>query len=203
MRWYRTALSGLMIAAVSLSGPSTLDHARPIEGPTIEILVAQRSLNVGDLFRHPETQFPKKRIRQGDVPEGAITSFADLTGRILKRSLRKGDHITRQDLCQSDDLISIPEGYRFVSLRIESKTLPCLEKQLYGKRVDLWQAVELPTGTEVKPLLEGTMFVAFDLCGGFGRDANPHLVATFLVHVDDMPKLVSVGSFRITLPSPP
>src|SRR5439155_1067745 len=68
------------------------------EQETVKILVASKTLNVGELLKKPEEFFLFKTVNAKDVPDGAVREVDVIKDKIMKKSLRKGDHITLNEL---------------------------------------------------------------------------------------------------------
>src|SRR5437870_2263695 len=93
----------LMVVAVSCGlGASYMTSRlladRESDVEKVQVLIAKKTLNMGDIIKTPEDLFDVKMFPSGEEPKAAITEIDKLRGRQLKRSLRNGDFVTPDDL---------------------------------------------------------------------------------------------------------
>src|SRR5262249_33818069 len=95
-------------------------EAAPVE--KVKLLVAKKTLEMHTALRSkPEELFQEKDFVKDDVPKEAFTpaDLAKLKGKFLKRSLRRGDHVTAEDLIDNNfGLRNLPAGIRAVGIRV-------------------------------------------------------------------------------------
>jgi pilus assembly protein CpaB len=140
------------------------------DDPKIDVLVAKKTLNIGDTIKSPEEVFQIKHFTKGDEPVGAVTDLNELKNRVLKRPLRLGDHVTPEDLLSDRDdgwgamPIVLPVGMRAVGIKVN------LESGAFGwatlplARVDVISTVRRADdkATYSQVLLEDVLVLAAD-----------------------------------------
>src|SRR6516164_2272697 len=134
----------------------------------VVVLVAKKSLNMGDTIRSPEEIFHEKKFVRGDEPKDAIDSMDQLKNRILKRPLRVGDHVTPDDLLGDGDRSGlgyvVPDGYRAIGVRVNPESAASGWATLPLSRVDLISVVRSAADrtTYSQILLENVLVLAAD-----------------------------------------
>src|SRR5947209_13444917 len=114
--------------------------------PKIDVLVAKKALNMGDTIKSPEELFAHKRYTKGEEPPGAVTDHEGLRNRILKKSLRVGDHVTQEDMFGDKDSIdficgALAPGHRAVGIRVNAESSSYGFATLPLPRVDIISTV--------------------------------------------------------------
>jgi len=86
----------------------------PAEENKVAVLVTKRNISIGEPIRKPEEMFEKKEFTAGQEPKDALPAgekeLEALKGKLMKVSLRKGDHVTPNDVSGEGGL-QIPEGH--------------------------------------------------------------------------------------------
>jgi pilus assembly protein CpaB len=186
---------------------------KPTEAPPLEkvkLLVAKNNLVMHFALRaKPEDFFTEKEFVKDDAPKEALAK-ADvdkLKGKFLKRSLRKGDHITPDDLIEGNpNLKNLSNGMRAVGIRVSPEQVASGFACVPGSHVDIhWtRRVSTDKDTFTKILLKDVIVLAADLAserneGGTAMLAN---VVTVALNDDDVMKLnlaAQLGSFVLVL----
>jgi Flp pilus assembly protein CpaB len=183
-------------------------EAPPVE--KVKLLVAKNNLVMHFALRaKPEDFFTEKEFVKDDAPKDALTKAdADkLKGKFLKRSLRKGDHITADDLIDGNpNLKNLSNGMRAVGIRVSPEQVASGFACVPGSHVDIhWtRRVSNDKDTFTKILLKDVIVLAADLAserneGGTAMLAN---VVTVALNDDDVMKLnlaAQLGSFVLVL----
>jgi Flp pilus assembly protein CpaB len=186
---------------------------KPAEAPPLEkvkLLVTKSNLAMHFALRaKPEDYFTEKEFVKDDAPKDALTKAdADkLKGKFLKRSLRKGDHITNDDLIEGNpNLKNLSNGMRAVGIRVSPEQVASGFACVPGSHVDIhWtRRVSTDKDTFTKILLKDVIVLAADLAserneGGTAMLAN---VVTVALNDDDVMKLnlaAQLGSFVLVL----
>src|SRR5688572_8787324 len=111
------------------------------EPEKIVVLVAKKSLNMGETLKTPDELFVEKKFTRGEEPAGAITDPESVKNRILKRPLRTGDFITTEDLISDKDgdflNVKLPPGTRAVGVRVNIESSAFGFASLPYSRVDI------------------------------------------------------------------
>src|SRR6266581_6093796 len=117
----------LMVVAVSCGlGASYMtsrllaDREQDVE--KVAVLIAKKTLNMGEIIKVPEELFDEKMFPKGEEPKAAIVELEKLKGRQLKRSLRTGDFVTPDDLIdgklEQGLKYILPPGHQAVGIRV-------------------------------------------------------------------------------------
>src|SRR4051794_13634706 len=69
-------------------------RGQPEAEEKVIVFVASKPLDQGRMIKKPEDDFEAKEYLAGSEPKDAITKLEELKGKMLKRSLRKGDWIS-------------------------------------------------------------------------------------------------------------
>jgi Flp pilus assembly protein CpaB len=176
----------------------------------VKLLVTKSNLAMHFALRaKPEDYFTEKEFVKDDAPKDALTKAdADkLKGKFLKRSLRKGDHITNDDLIEGNpNLKNLSNGMRAVGIRVSPEQVASGFACVPGSHVDIhWtRRVSTDKDTFTKILLKDVIVLAADLAserneGGTAMLAN---VVTVALNDDDVMKLnlaAQLGSFVLVL----
>src|SRR5262249_53200280 len=80
-----------------------------------------------------------KDFTQENAPTGYVPETKMLKGKFLKRSLRKGDHVTPDDLMdeRTNLLANLPDGYRAVGIQVTNDAQAAGFASLPGSKVDV------------------------------------------------------------------
>jgi pilus assembly protein CpaB len=135
--------------------------------PKVTVLVAKRPLSPGTLFKTPEEDFQPKQFDKGQEPANALTDVGQLKGERLKRSLRVGDYVSKDDLVDkngsslADDL---PKGMRAIGLPVNQLVSASGFASLPGSHVDILWTARGNSGDSnfTKVLLENVKILAAD-----------------------------------------
>ncbi len=138
------------------------------EVPKVTVLVAKKPLSTGTLFKNPEDDFQPKQFEKGQEPANALTEYGQIKGERLKRSLRIGDYVSKDDLWDKngsslgDDL---PKGMRAIGLPVNQLVSASGFANLPGAHVDiLWTARGHSAESNfTKVLLENVKILAADM----------------------------------------
>jgi pilus assembly protein CpaB len=165
--------------------------------PRVTVLVAKKSLNIGDTVKVPEEQFVEKKFVRGDEPPGAIDNIDLLKNRVLKRPLRAGDHVTLEDLISPTDgemmSIVLPNGYRAIGVRVNIESGASGFACLPLSRVDIVSTIRRADdkSTYSQIILENVLVLAAD--DKMRRDENgkpmPSQVVTLALKPEDAMKV--------------
>jgi len=138
------------------------------DAPKVAVLVAKKTLSTGDTIKNVDELFITKAFAPSDVPPGAITDPEQIRNRILKKSLRSGDHVTPEDMfgeTGSEGLpVRLPAGYRAYGVRVSLDTTAAGFAPLPLSRVDLISTVRRgdDSATYAQVLLENVLVLAAD-----------------------------------------
>jgi pilus assembly protein CpaB len=178
--------------------------------PKITVLVARRTLNIGDTIKVPDDLFQEKKFTRGEEPQGAITDAEQVKNRVLKRPLRPGDHVTQDDLISGTEgdgmSIVLPGGYRAIGVRVNVESTAFGFACLPLSRVDLVSTVRRADdkATYSQVLLENVLVLAADDKMRRGDDGKPmpSQVVTLALKPEDALKVAlaaELGSLRLLL----
>src|SRR5437764_383430 len=106
------------------------------EEEKVEILVAKKTVSVGQRMMNPEDFYEKKAVVKADEPPDAIKDFEALRGKVMRQTRYAGDHVTPVNL-QDKNRLDIPEGYQAVGLPVNLVTTAHGLATLPNSRVDL------------------------------------------------------------------
>jgi pilus assembly protein CpaB len=186
---------------------------KPAEAPPLEkvkLLVTKNNLAMHFALRaKPEDYFTEKEFVKDDAPKDALTKAdADkLKGKFLKRSLRKGDHITADDLIDGNpNLKNLSNGMRAVGIRVSPEQVASGFACVPGSHVDIhWtRRVSTDKDTFTKILLKDVIVLAADLASERNESGQAMLanVVTVALKDEDVMKLnlaAQLGSFVLVL----
>jgi len=186
---------------------------KPAEAPPLEkvkLLVTKNNLAMHFALRaKPEDFFTEKEFVKDDAPKEALTK-ADvdkLKGKFLKRSLRKGDHITIDDLIDGNpNLKNLANGMRAVGLRVTPEQVASGFACVPGSHVDIhWtRRVSTDKDTFTRILLKDVIVLAADLASERNESGQAMLanVVTVALNDDDVMKVnlaQQLGTFTLVL----
>lgn len=133
----------------------------------VTVLVAKKPLDVGTSIKNPQELFGEKPVLRDDVLKDAISDAKVIKGKYLKRSLRKGDQVTLEDLVDNSGLVwQLSDGMRAVGIRVSPESIAGGFASLPGSKVDVLWSSRL-TGEQdntpfVMTLLEDVTVLAAD-----------------------------------------
>jgi pilus assembly protein CpaB len=191
----------LMVVAVSCGLGASYMTSRLLadrqgEVEKIPILVAKKTLNMGDTIKVPEDLFVEKFFPKGSEPRAAIVDPAILKGRVLRRSLRQDDHVTIEDLNDEKNpplSVNLPQGHQAVGIRVNPESIAGGFASLPLSRVNIISTVRRGTDKDsyAKILLENVLVLAADAQTNVGPDgrAMPANVVTVALKPEDVLKL--------------
>jgi len=205
----------LMVVAVSCGlGASYMTSRlladRESDVEKVQVLIAKKTLNMGDILKTPEDLFDVKMYPSGEEPKAAITEIDKLRGRQLKRSLRNGDFVTADDLIdgktESGLKYILPPGHQAVGIRVTPESIAGGFASLPHSRVNIiWT---MRGGTErasfAKILLENILVLAADTSTRVNENgqAMPANVVTVALKPEDVLKIElakSMGTVALAL----
>jgi pilus assembly protein CpaB len=163
------------------------------EPERVDILVAKRTINVGERVVKPEDMFELKAVLKENEPPDAIKDFDAVKGKSMKSTRNKGDHITLANLHDKDN-IDLPEGHRAVGVNVNLGTTAHGLASLPGSRVDLVLTArgngnDLRTAT-ARVLLHNVLVLAADArTNREGDQIAPASVVTFALTPKDSLKV--------------
>jgi Flp pilus assembly protein CpaB len=120
------------------------EEAPPAAEPPPErvtFLVAKVNLDHGAALKNPQEMFVEKSANKDDAPKDTVTELKVLKGKFLKRGLRKGDHITSEDLVdeKTSILANLPDGYQAYGIQVDPASIAAGWASLPGSKVNiLW-----------------------------------------------------------------
>jgi Flp pilus assembly protein CpaB len=133
----------------------------------VKILVAKTNLDHGAALKNPQDMFVYKEVVQDEDNKTALTEMKVIKGKYLKHSLRKGTHITQEDLMdeKTSILANLPDGYVAYGIRVNAESIAGGFASLPGSKVNLLWTVR--KGDDVKNsfsriLLEDVLVLAAD-----------------------------------------
>lgn len=162
----------LMVVAISCGlGASYMtsrllaDRQQDVE--KVSVLVAKKTLNMGESMKIPEDLFEIKEFAKGEEPKQAILDAETLKSRILKRSLRTGDFITPDDLLDENNPgvpYQLPQGHQAVGIRVSSETIAGGLASLPHSKVNIISTVRRGDDSKsyARILLENVLVLAAD-----------------------------------------
>jgi Flp pilus assembly protein CpaB len=141
----------------------------------VKLVVARKSLNMGECVKDPSLMFELKEVDKGSHPPGAFvltgsdTSLDRLKLRILKRSLKRGDSISLEDdtIGQTDSgggWQKFP-SLRAVSLFVTEGGSTPFDGWLVSKRVDVIITKRLSNLESSSQVMENVLVVNVDHVG--------------------------------------
>lgn len=180
-----------------------------IEIPKVKILVAKTTLDHGAAIKNPQDMFVLKEVIQDEDNKSALTEMKVIKGKYLKHSLRKGAHITQEDLMdeKTSILANLPDGYVAYGIRVNVESIAGGFASLPGSKVNLLWTVR--KGDDDKKsfsriLLEDVLVLAADTNPVRDHEgkAMPASVVTVALKSQDSIKLnlaQSYGQLTMTL----
>jgi pilus assembly protein CpaB len=205
----------LMIVAVSCGLGASYMTSRLLadrqgEVEKVSILVAKKTLSMGDMIKIPEDMFDEKLFAKGEEPKQALVEFEKVKGRQLKRSLRPGDFVTVDDLVDEKTSIGVqfnlPPNHQAIGIRVNPESIAGGFASLPNSRVNIISTVQRRNNQQSysKILLENVLVLAADAqtrVDETGR-AMPANVVTVAVKPEDVLKIElakSLGTLSLAL----
>lgn len=176
------------------------------EEEMVTILVAKKNLSIGEAIKKPEELFMPKQVAVKDEPKDAVKDMEALKNKIMKSSLRKGDHITTNELLGNEDTLKIPEGHQAIGVPVNNTTSASGFASLPHSRVNIIHTVRKDDKSYSQVLLENVLVLAADT--DTGRDkgmAAPAQVVTVALKPIDVLKVKlaqEMGGLSLSLRKP-
>jgi Flp pilus assembly protein CpaB len=94
------------------------------EPEKVKILVAKANLDHGASIKSPNDMFVEKTFLKDDAPKDGLLDTKVLKGKFLKRGLRKGDHVSLDDLMdeRTSILARLPDGYQAYGIQVDPQS---------------------------------------------------------------------------------
>lgn len=165
------------------------------EVSTVRVLVAKKHLDMGTQVKVPHDLLEEKEFMKGTEPKNALIALDQTKGKYLRRTLRKGDHITGEDITDEYVCLPVPPGMRGVGLRVSLENIAGGFASLPGSRVDVISTFrkESDDVSQSRILLENVLVLAADSQSSRDdRGAMPASVVTVAVTPEDALK-VAIG----------
>jgi len=105
--------------------------------PLVDVLVASKELPTGTKFTKDslKDQVKRKKVKQDELPDGAVTSEFDLIDRQLQKTVKVEDDIRSGDTVETKNTMIPPQGKDLVTIRLSiDKVTPFVKP---GNRIDL------------------------------------------------------------------
>lgn len=169
---------------------------RKVEVEKVKFLVLTKPVSLGDSIKNPDEFFEDKEVPKDTEPKGAIADREVLKAKVLKRSLRKGDHVTLEDVLGSNEggiSAHLPPGFKAVGVRVNPETIAGGFASLPNSRVDIVWTCRRATDkdTFAKILLEDVLVIAADANAirPENGQAMPASVVSLALNTEDALKL--------------
>src|SRR5262249_9118119 len=178
----------------------------PIE--RVKVLVAKKNLDMHTAFKKkPEDYFVEKTFVKEDAPKDALTKddLSKLKEKYLKRSLRKNDYITLDDVIDNPQgLRTLPPGMRAVGIPVTPQSVASGFACVPGSHVDIVYSKRGRTDKEslTKTLLENVIVLAADINaqpGGEGGAMPANVVTVALTREDANVLIQAMASGQVNL----
>ena len=158
----------------------------------VTVLVAKKPLSPGTVFKTPEEDFQPKQFDKGQEPANALTDVNQLRGERLKRPLRIGDYVSKDDLVDKNAAgigEDLPKGMRAIGLPVNQLVSASGFASLPGSHVDILWTMRgtTPDTNFTKVLLENVKILAADTNERKPEDKNWVIasVVTVALSVED------------------
>ncbi|MFO0867290.1 MAG: Flp pilus assembly protein CpaB [Gemmataceae bacterium] len=175
---------------------SKLLAERKVEVEKVRFLVLRKPVSLGDSIKNPDEYVEDKEVAKDTEPKGAIADRDLLKGKVMKRSLRVGDHLTLEDLLSDKDSgiqAHLPPGFKAVGVRVNPETIAGGFASLPNSRVDIFWTCRRATDkdTFAKVLLEDVLVIAADANAVRPENgqAMPASVVSLALNTEDALKL--------------
>ena len=170
-------------------------EAPPPEQKKVVVLVAKKNVDMGIFLKNPQDLFGEKQFTLGDEPKNAVVALDVLKAKYLKRSLRKDDWITMDDLADNVGGVNwqLPEGHKAIGIRVSAEGIAGGWASLPGSRVDVISTIR-GGGTDdtfSQVLLEDVLVLAADGANKTNEQGNamPASVVTLALGSEDALKV--------------
>jgi Flp pilus assembly protein CpaB len=179
------------------------------EAERVMVLVAKKSMNMGDTIKVPEDTFGTKAYPRGEEPRNAILDAEQLKGRVVKRPLRANDFVTEDDLLADRDepwgKQKFAPGYRAVAVRVSNDITAYALANLPNSRVDVISTARRSDSntTYSKVLIENVLVQSAEACTERDESGKllPYHVVTLVLRGEDALRVAlasELGPLRIT-----
>lgn len=181
------------------------------EEEKVTLLVARKDMPTGTSVMNPTDMFVPKEFTVGQEPKGAITTFDQLKGRVLKQALREGDHIRPEDLMNDKDAwmsYLLPKGYRAIGLRVNIEDIAGGFASLPLSRVDIISTIRRGNDKDSysQTLLQNVLVLAADqtIHADTNKGAMPATTVTVALTPEEAQKVTlarQMGTLSLALRS--
>jgi len=146
---------------------SRLLAERKVETEKVKFLVLRKPVSLGDPIKNPDDFFEEKAVDKDTEPKGVISDKELLKGKVMKRALRVGDHVTLEDVLGALEGglgVHLPPGFKAVGIRVNPETIAGGFAALPNSRVDIIWTCRRATDKDTfsKVLLEDVLVIAAD-----------------------------------------
>src|SRR5262249_33110726 len=97
------------------------------EDANLSILVAKQSIQMGEIIKAPEDLFEVKLLPLNEETKAAIVEFDKIKDRRVKRSLRRGEFVTSNDLIDPGSYgmhrTRLPQGCQAMGIRVTPESI--------------------------------------------------------------------------------
>jgi pilus assembly protein CpaB len=184
--------------------------AEPVAIPKVKLLVAKKNLDMHMAFgKKPEDLFTSRDFIKDDVPKDALLpeDVAKLKGKYLKRTLRKNDHLTMDDIMDNNPgLKYLPPGYRAVGIQVTGGQSASGFACVPGSHVDIiWTGREgNGSGTVGRLFLRDVIVLAADTAATASENGGAMVasVVTVALTPEDSVRIaqaMDTGTLRLVL----
>jgi pilus assembly protein CpaB len=163
------------------------------EEQKVLVLVAKRPLSIGEPIRKPEEMFEIKEFPAGKEPKDSLPEkeLQALKGKMMKTSLRQGDHVTNNDFSGEGGL-QIPPGHYAMGFPVNMASSASGFATLPLSRVDILLIIKRgdDKSSKAKVLLRNILVLAADI--NIDRQtgiAAPASVVTFALRPEEALKM--------------
>lgn len=181
------------------------------EEEKVTVLVARKDMPTGTSVMNPTDMFGPKEFTAGQEPKGAIATYDQLKGRVLKQALREGDHIRPEDLMNDKDAwmsYLLPKGYRAIGLRVNIEDIAGGFASLPLSRVDIISTIRRGNDKDSysQTLLQNVLVLAADqtIHADTNKGAMPATTVTVALTPEEAQKVTlarQMGTLSLALRS--
>jgi pilus assembly protein CpaB len=174
----------------------------------VSVLVAKKHLDMATAFKNPKELLEFQEFIKGQEPKNAVTVMDQVKGKFLRRSLRKGDFLTPEDLADTYAVIPVPPGMRAIGLRVNLESIAGGFASLPGSHVDIYSTVRRPSDDDshARVLLENVLVLAADQAKDRNEaGAMPASVITVALNTEDALRMTvakDLGPLTLALRNP-
>ena len=179
---------GCGLAASYMTSQYMSNKGQQAEEEKVKVLVATKNLQIHQLIKEPEKLFEEKEFPKSLEPKKAIKEYSELVGQRLNRSIREGDHITKDDLLDKskDPFVGMPPGYRAFAIKtnVDSAVAGFVQPQ---SRIDIIAVIRSGQNQEVtsRTILQNVLVLAVDQTPIRAEDKVATVPSTVTVQVTD------------------